>query len=157
MPSRTGGLGHSSEGGGPETVTPTTLEAMKGKVRFMLLPRIALLLAVVATGAGSPAFTDGGAPLATSGDERTPVLASDSLGSEVAVLASKLDQFRSHLWSRGAKGSSSVLLLGLAAAAWTAGFVWRRHRSLRAVPLVLAAPLSGIARRAPPRLRLIGH
>ncbi len=137
--------------------TAGTMETMMVKGRC-LLAGIALVLALVATGAASPVATDGAAPLAAGGNKRAPVLATDSLGTEVAVLATKLEQFRSRLWpSRNAKGGPPVLLLGVAATAWAARVAWRRHRTLPAVPLVVVAPLSGIARRAPPLLPLAGR
>ena len=123
-----------------------------------MLAGIALILALATTGAASPVFADGPAPLGTSGHTRAPVLATDSLGTEVAVLATKLEHFRSRLWSsRSGKGASPVPLLVVAATAWAGRIAWRRHRTLRAVPLVVVAPLSGIARRAPPLLQRTGR
>jgi hypothetical protein len=124
-----------------------------------MLVGIALVLALVATGTASPALTEQAVPLATGGNERAPALAAHSVGADVAVLATKLEDFRSRLLStRHAKGRSAIPPLALAVAAvWALNITWRRYASLRAVPLVVADPLSGIARRAPPSLQLTGR
>lgn len=123
-----------------------------------VLVGIALVLALVATGTATPALTEGAVPLTTSGSERAPALAAHPVGADVAVLANKLERFGNHLWStRHAKGRSAIAPLTLAvAAAWAVNIIGRRSPMLRAVPLAVADPLSGIGCRAPPSFQLAG-
>ncbi len=136
--------------------TATTLKRMaRGR---LILMGIALVLALVATGTATPALTEGAVPLVTGGNERTPALAAHAVGADVAVLANKLERFGNHLWAiRHAKGRSAIPPLALVvAAAWAVNIMGRRSPLLRAVPLVVDDPLSGIACRAPPSLQLTG-
>ncbi len=137
--------------------TPTTLKLMVTRRR--VLAGMALVIALVATGMATPAWTGGPARLATGGNERSPALTAYSVGVDVAVLANKLEHFGSRLSStRQAQGRSAIpsVAMGMAVV-WALTITWRRYPSLRAVPLVVAHPLSGIARRAPPSLQLTGR
>jgi hypothetical protein len=132
-------------------------EAMMVRGRWMLAG-IASVLALVATGTATPAFTEGAALLGTSGNERSPALAAELVGADVAVLGTKLEHFGHHLWSaRHGKGRAAIPPLAMVAAAWGVSVIWRRCAVLRRVPLVVAHPLSGIAPRAPPLLQLTGR
>lgn len=110
-----------------------------------------LVLALVALGVTVPASVQAPQRRAPSGAGRTPTLVASPLGTEVAVVATRLEEIGGRLApARTTKGRSPVPLVALLAAAWAASAFWRRHAAPRALRLVVTPPLAGAGVRAPP-------
>jgi hypothetical protein len=114
---------------------------------------VALVLALVAV-AFAISLSRAVEPPATTGGEPASAITAPPLGIEAGMLGAKLDRTGEQVARlRPDKAHSPGLLLAVLVAAGGVATLWRRQGRPLAVPLVVAHPLSGIGRRAPPFLQ----